>query len=323
MSCRVLSIGKYLPEKIVSNNDLEKLTDTSDEWIKNNLGIISRRISSEGQATSDLAYLACLDAIKKINFDVNDIDLIVFCTSTPDRLSPSTACILQEKLKAYKAAAFDINAVCSGFVYGLSICNAYFKSNLYKKILLVASETYSKITDWSDRQSVFFGDGAAALILEKDENGYLEVDIYSDGSGKENFTVPAGGSYRPASYNTVEEKLHFFKMNGKAVYDTATTVLPIAIKNLLQKTNTSIEDIKILIPHQPSINILKKIAKDVNIPFEKVVTCMQYYGNTAAASAPLALCKAVEDKQIQQNDKILFIAVGSGWTWGAALMKWV
>lgn len=323
MSCKILSVGKYLPEKILTNSEIEKFADTTDKWVFDNLGIKERRIAKTNECSSDLAYMASLEALSKAKVDANEIDLIVVCTSTPDRISPSTACILQEKLSAKKSAAFDINAVCSGFLYGLSICNAFFKSGIYKKILLVSSETYSKITDWDSRQCVFFGDGAAAVVLEKCEEGFLEVDLYADGTGKENFTVPAGGSYMPATFETVNAKKHFFSMNGREVFKTATKVLPIAINNILKKHNIKIDDVKLMIPHQPSVNILKKIAEEINLPFEKVVTCMDLYANTAGASVPIALSKALDYKQIQKNDIILFMAVGSGWTWGVSLMKWV
>ena len=317
----ITGLGSYLPPKILTNKEIELFINTTDEWIQEKLGIKERRIAEPNISSSDLAYHASIAALLDAKINASEIDLIIVATSTPDRISPSTACILQQKLNAYNAAAFDINAVCSGFIYGLSTANAFLKSKMYKKILLVASEVYSKITNWKDKQCVFFGDGAGAVILEYSDN-FFDCLLYSDGNGKENFTVKAGGSYMPASHETVDNNNHYFYMNGKAVYETGKKVLPQSILTLLNNNNISIEQVSYLIPHQPSIRILKETANTLNLPFEKVATSMQVYANTAGASIPVTMDMLYHQNKIKNNDLLVFAAVGSGWTWGSAIIRW-
>lgn len=317
----ITGLGSYLPPKILTNKEIELFINTTDEWIQEKLGIKERRIAEPNISSSDLAYHASIAALLDAKINASEIDLIIVATSTPDRISPSTACILQQKLNAYNAAAFDINAVCSGFIYGLSIANAFLKSKIYKKILLVASEVYSKITNWKDKQCVFFGDGAGAVILEYGDN-LFDCLLYSDGNGKENFTVKAGGSYMPASHETVDNNNHYFYMNGKAVYETGKKVLPQSILTLLNNNNISIEQVSYLIPHQPSIRILKETANTLNLPFDKVATSMQVYANTAGASIPVTMDMLYRQNKIKNNDLLVFAAVGSGWTWGSAIIRW-
>ncbi len=321
---KIIGTGSYLPEKILTNKYLEGIVDTSDEWIFENLGIKERRIAAPDKATSDLGSVAGIEAIKDAGLTPMDIDLIIVATSTPDRLIPSTACIIQDKMMAYNAVCFDLAAVCSGFLYGMSVACQYIASGVYNNVLVIGADTFSRITDWSRRDCVFFGDGAGAAVLSHadESEGFLAFRLYSDGRGRYNFTVPAGGSEMPASSVTVENKLHFYQMNGKAVYETATKVLPKVILEVLNDTGNSVDDVKHLIPHQPSLNILKDTAQIIGLPFEKVKTNMQKYANTSAGTIPILLDEVNKDNGIDKGDIILFAAVGSGWTYGAAMIKW-
>lgn len=314
--------GAYVPPKIVPNSFFEKV-GSSDEWIFNKLGIKERRIV-ENEATSDLAYKAGLDAVENANLKVEDIDLIIVATTTPDRQAPSCACFVQEKMKAHKAVAFDVAAVCSGALFTISVGYQFVKNGVYNNVLVIGADTFSNIIDWERRDSVFFGDGAGALILSKtdEDKGFIDFNLHSDGRGKEHFTIPGGGSETPASKETLENRMHYFQMNGKEVFDTATKVVPESIDELLKKTNTSIEDVSFMIPHQPSIGILKSIAKQIHLPFEKVMTNMDRYANTSGATIPLVLDEVHKANKFKKDDLLLFAAVGAGWTWGTALYKW-
>ena len=321
---KIIGTGSYVPEKIYTNEYLETIVDTNAVWIERTLGIKERRIAAKNQPTSDLAWKAGLKAIDDANLTKNDIDLIIVATSTPDRPVPSTACFVQDKLKAYNAVAFDIAAVCSGFLYGMSIASQYIASGVYDNVLVVGADTFSKITDWTKRECVFFGDGAGAAVLShaNDDEGFLAFRLYSDGRGRYNFTVPAGGSENPATIRTVKERLHYFQMNGKEVYDTGTKVLSESIKKVLDDTNLKISDVDYLIPHQPSIGILKRTAEIIELPFEKVMTNMDKYANTSGGTIPILLDELNRSNKLKNGNIILFAAVGAGWTWGASIIKW-
>ena len=314
--------GSYVPDNIVKNDFFEAV-GSSDQWIYNTLGIKERRIV-KAETTSDLAYQAALKAIKDANLSVDAIELIVLATATPDRLAPSCACFVQEKLGALNAVAFDISAVCSGALFATSIANQFIKTGMYKNALVIGADTFSNITDWGRRDSVFFGDGAGAIVISRttENKGFIEFQMFSDGRGKEHFTIPAGGSEIPISHQTLKDKLHYFQMNGKAVFDTASKVVPETIKSILKNNNLHIDDIKYLLPHQPSIGILKKIAKEIEMPFEKVKTNMDRYANTSGGTIPILLDEVNKNNQFQKGDNLLFAAVGAGWTWGSALYKW-
>ncbi len=321
---KIIGSGSYLPEKILTNQYLEKIVDTNDKWIFENLGIKERRIARPDEATSDLGAAAGLEAIHNAKLQPGDIDLIIVATSTPDRLAPSTACILQDKIKAYNAVCFDIAAVCSGFLYGMSVACQFIASGVYDHVLVIGSDTFSRITDFQRRDCVFFGDGAGAAVLSHadDSEGFLAFRLYSDGRGKFNFTVPAGGSELPASADTVEKRMHYYEMNGKAVYETATNVLPRVINEVLRDSEISVHDVKYLIPHQPSIKILKDTAEIIGLPFSKVMTNMKNYANTSAGTIPILLDEVNRSGNIVKGDIILFAAIGSGWTYGASVIKW-
>jgi 3-oxoacyl-[acyl-carrier-protein] synthase-3 len=308
MSVRIVGIGSYLPEKILTNSNIDKLgIGTNDEWTYKNLGILERRISEESELSSDLAVNSSLKAIEDAGLKVEDIDFIIMATSTPDRISPSTACLLQEKIGAFNAACVDINAVCPGFIYGLQIAKGLLSIGQYKNILLVASETYSKITDWNRRDCVFFGDGSGAIILQQDINNFCEIDLYADGRGKEAFTVKHG------------EK---FSMIGREVYENGITKLPKSIIDLLKRTNIDSNEINYIIPHQPSINILKKTAEILDIDFSLFGTSMEKFANTAGASIPITLDKLYKENKFKNGDLLLLTTIGSGWVWGSGLIKW-
>ncbi|NJW53441.1 3-oxoacyl-ACP synthase III family protein [Salinimicrobium oceani] len=321
---KIIGTGSYVPEKIYTNEYLETLVPTSSKWIEETLGIKERRIAHNKEVTSDLAYEAGKRAIENAGLDKDHIDLIIVATSTPDRLAPSTACIVQDKLQAYNAVAFDLAAVCSGFLFGMSVASQYVASGVYDNVLVIGADTFSKIVDWKRRDAVFFGDGAGAAVISHSNvnGGFLASRLYSDGRGKEHFTIPGGGSEFPASNETIKEGLHYFRMNGKEVYNTGTVVLPKAINQVLEDTGLSIEDIDLMIPHQPSIKILEKTAEVIGLPFEKVMTNMDRYANTSGGTIPILLDEVNRAGKIKEGDLILFAAVGSGWTYGASLIKW-
>ena len=321
---KIIGTGSYTPSKIYTNKFLESICDTKDEWIRENLGIRERRIAADNESTSDLAARAGEQAIMNAGLTHDDIDLIIVATATPDRLAPSTACIVQDKLKAYNAVAFDIAAVCSGFLFGMSVASQYIAAGVYDNVLVIGADTFSRITDWTKRESVFFGDGAGAAVMSHGNvnEGFLAYRLYSDGRGKFNFTVPAGGSENPTSAETVRNGEHFFRMNGKAVYETGTLVLPKAINQVLADTGLSIDVIDYMIPHQPSIRILQKTAEIIGLPFEKVMTNMDRFANTSGGTIPILLDEVNRAGKLKKGNIILFAAVGSGWTYGASIIKW-
>lgn len=321
---KIIGTGSYVPEIIYSNEYMESIVDTNAKWIFDNLGIRERHIAGKDECTSDLATKAALAAIHDSGVAIDKIDLIIVATATPDRLAPSTACIVQAKLGALQAAAFDIAAVCSGFLYGLSIASQFVASGVYNNVLVIGADTFSRITDWRRRDAVFFGDGAGAVIVTHayENEGFLGFRLYADGRGRDSFTIPAGGSELPASVDTVKNGLHYFKMNGKDVYNTAIKVLPEAINTVLYDVGLKISDVDMLIPHQPSIAILKKTAEILGLPFEKVRTNMDRYANTSGGTIPILLDETNKAGLLKKGAIVLFAAVGSGWAYGSAVMKW-
>jgi len=321
---KIIGTGSYAPDKIYSNDYLATILPTNSRWIEENLGIKERHISAENQSTSDLASIAAVRAIENAGLSKENIDLIIVATATPDRLAPSTAAIVQDKIQAYNAVAFDIAAVCSGFLFGMSVAAQFIASGVYDNVLVIGADTFSKITDWTKRDAVFFGDGAGAAVISHANvtEGFLAFRLYTDGRGKFNFTIPGGGSENPASEDTVRKKLHYFQMNGKAVYEAGIKVLPLAINQVLSDTGLSINDIDLMIPHQPSILILQKTAEIIGLPFEKVMTNMDKYANTSGATIPLLLDEVNKAGKLKKGTIVLFAAVGSGWTYGASIIKW-
>lgn len=325
VKAKIVSTGSYVPENIVTNHDLEKKVDTSDEWIFERTGIRERRIALKSQAASDLAYEASKAALKKAGLKAKDLDMIIAATVSGDMPFPSTACILQDRLGASNVAAFDIGAACSGFIYGLSIAESFIKSGARKRILLVGVETLSKYIDWEDRTTcVLFGDGAGAVIVEPstDGSGIMSVDIQSDGSMWDYIQVPGGGSRKPCSKDTVDKRLHYINMRGNETFKVAVKTLESIAMESLEKNKIKPSQLSLLIPHQANLRIIQATAKRLGIPMEKVMLNIEKYGNTSAASIPIALDEAVNTGRVRSGDYILLEAFGAGLTWGSALIKW-
>jgi 3-oxoacyl-[acyl-carrier-protein] synthase-3 len=320
---KILGTGSYVPEKILTNEYLETKIPTSSDWIFENVGVRERRISEDSQATSDLAVIAGQRAIDDAGLKNEDIHMIIVTTATPDRKAPSTAAFVLHKLNCYNASAFDLNAVCSGFLYGMSVACQYIASGVVENILVIGADTFSKITDWTRRDAVFFGDGAGAAILTAANfaEGFLAFRLYTDTSNNMlGFTIPGGGSEIPLTSENIEDQ--YFQMDGKAVFDIATKVLPKAINQVLEDAGILIKDIDIMIPHQPSIRILQKTSEIIGLPFQRVMTNMDKYANTSGATIPILLDEVKKSGKINKGDLVLFAAVGSGWTFGASILKW-
>jgi 3-oxoacyl-[acyl-carrier-protein] synthase III len=320
---KIIGTGSYVPETIFTNEYLETIVDTNSQWVFDNVGIRERRVASSNQATSDLAAIAGQRALDNAGLMSNDIDLIIVATATPDRKAPSTAAIVQHKLNAQNAVAFDINAVCSGFLFSMSVATQYIASGVYNNILVIGADTFSKITDWTRRDAVFFGDGAGAAVLTSAEvsEGFLAFRLYTDTANEMlGFTIPGGGSEIPLTNENMNQQ--YFLMNGRSVFNAAINALPKAITQALIDAGLEIKDIDIMIPHQPSIRILKKTADIIGLPFEKVMTNMDKYANTSAGTIPILLDELNQEGKLKKGDIVLFAAVGSGWTFGASIIKW-
>lgn len=321
----ILGVGKYLPKQILTNADLERMVDTTDEWITTRTGIKQRRMASDNEVTSDLAVKAAKGALADAGLEASDIDLIIVATITPDMFFPSTACMVQNKLGAGPVAAFDIAVACSGYVYGLAIADQFIKSGMYKKALVIAAEKLSTVTDWEDRSTcVLFGDGAGAAILGAvEEGGILGASLGADGSKGDLLQLPAGGSRMPASIKTVEDKLHTIKMEGNVLFKHAVKIMAEAALAVTEPLGLKGDDIDIIIPHQANKRILDALAKRMGVdPDNKVYLNIDKYGNMSAASSAVALTEAVEDGRIKKGDIILMDAFGGGLTWGALVIKW-
>lgn len=322
---RITGTGSFAPKKIITNHDLEKLVDTSDEWITERTGIKERRIAEKGQTTSDLALEAGKKALKSAGLRADELDLIIVATMTPDKILPSTACALQEKLGARKAAAFDIYAACSGFIYGMSVANAFIRSEMYGNILLVGVEILSRFTDWEDRTTcILFGDGAGAAVIQRHagKRGILSTHLHSDGAFGELIHVPGGAAEHPATFDTIRKRMHFIKMKGNETFKAAVRSLEGVVQETLEHNRVKPEEIDFLVPHQANLRIIQAMAHRLNMPMEKVVLILPKYGNTSAASIPMALDEAVRDGRIRENHLLLFEAFGGGLTWASALVKW-
>ncbi|WP_257313845.1 3-oxoacyl-ACP synthase III family protein [Geothrix fuzhouensis] len=311
-SCiRIAGTGSCVPDRVVSNAELVARAGTQESWVVENLGIRERRVIGPGEFCSDLGTKAARRALEAAGLGPNDLDVIIVATATPDRGSPSTACIVQHKLGVTNGCpAFDLNAVCSGFLYAMSVGSQFIQSGIYRNVLVIGADTFSRITNWDRRDCVFFGDGAGAVILQRTEveDGFFCFELSADGRGQDNFTVYPGHPH--------------FTMNGRAVYETATTVLPQTIQGLLAKHGLSVADVSHLIPHQPSVRVLRRTAEVLGLPAERVAMNMDRYANTAGATIPILLDETVRGGRIQSGNLVVFAAVGSGWTWGAALYRW-
>lgn len=323
LQARIIGIGSYLPEKILSNHDLEKMVETSDEWIVTRTGMKERRIAASDEFSSDMGFKAAEKALKAAQIDIDQIDLIMVATSTPDFVFPSTAALIQSKLKATKAAAFDFQAACTGFLYGLSIAKGYIESGLYKNILLIASEKLSSIVNYKDRNTcVLFGDGASAALLSCEGSGYAitEVCLGADGEVADFLVLPAGGCREPASCKTVEQDRHYISMGGKEVFKHAVRRMEMAAKDCLDKAKMQESEIDWFVPHQANERIIDAIAKRFSIAEERVFKTVHKYGNTSASAVAIALDELISEKTIEKGDHILLVAFGAGFTWGASIL---
>ena len=321
----IIGIGCYLPEKKLTNQDLEKMVDTSDAWITERTGIKTRHIAAPDQATSDLAYEAAVRALADADTKPEELDLIIVATESPDYKYPSTACLLQTRLGAKNAAGFDLSAGCSGFVYGLGIGSQSIVSGLYRKILLVGAETLSRITDWTDRNTcVLFGDGAGAAVLGRVEEGYgiLSLDLGADGSGGRHLIQPAGGSRKPTTHETVDAHEHLIHMDGQDVFKFAARRMPYACRKVLQKAGMTIDDVALLVPHQANLRIIDNAIDRLKIDRDRVWINIDKHGNMSAACVPVCLTEAQEAGRLKKGDNVIMVAFGAGLTWAGALVKW-
>ncbi|WP_025717235.1 beta-ketoacyl-ACP synthase III [Paenibacillus sp. 1-18] len=321
----VIGTGKYVPEKILTNKDLEAIVETSDEWIVSRTGIQERHIAAPEQATSDLAYEAAIKALKSAGMKAEDLDLIIIATVTPDMAFPSTACILQDKLGAKGAAAFDLSAACSGFVYGLATATSFIKTGIYNNALIIGVDCLSRITDYTDRNTcVLFGDGAGAVVIGEvpEGRGFQSFDLGAEGAGGGLLKLEAGGSRLPASADTIENKQHYIYMNGREVFKFAVRVMGTATVDVLEKAGLAKDDIDLFVPHQANIRIIQSAMQRLDLPEEKVVINVNKYANTSAASIPLALVEAAEEGRMKEGDRILMVGFGGGLTWGASVLVW-
>ena len=322
----IAGTGSYVPETVLTNFDLEKMVDTTDEWIRKRTGIVERRISDGDMATSDLAVRAARQAIKTAEVDPLDVDMIIVGTVTPDTLFPATGCYVQQGIGAKNASAFDLSAACAGFIYGLDVADGMIKSGRYDTILVIGGEVFSNILDWTDRSTcVLFGDGAGAAVLRATDEptGIIASYIGSDGDNADIdlLGVPAGGSRLPPSHETIDKKLHSIKMSGREVFKLGVRIMPESAQRVLEQSGLTIDDIDLLIPHQANLRIIEAVGERLGIPREKVYVNVDKYGNTSAATVIIALDEAIREGRAKQGDNILLVTFGAGLTWGSTLLK--
>ncbi len=324
-SCSITGVGSYVPAKILSNADLEKMVETSDEWITTRTGIKQRRLAAKDEFTSDMAVKAAEHAMKMAGILAEQIDLIIVATITPDMPFPNTACLVQRKIGAKRAAAFDVEAACSGFIYALEIGQQFIMSRTYDTVLVIGAEKLSSITDWSDRNTcVLFGDGAGAAILQNRANshGLLTAVMGADGDKADLLFMPGGGSRCPATLDSVNARQHFLRMEGKETFKNAVQAMYNAAREALRRCELDISKIKCVIPHQANLRIIDAVGERLGATPEQLFVNLSKYGNTSAASVAIALDEAVSSGKIQRGDLILMMVFGAGLTWGAAVIEW-
>jgi 3-oxoacyl-[acyl-carrier-protein] synthase-3 len=317
--------GMSVPERILTNDDLAKMVDTNDEWIRDRTGIQERHIAADNETTASLASEAALNALRMAKVPPNEIDLIIVSTSSPEHLFPSTASLVQDRIGAEFAGAFDLSAACTGFIFALNMASQSIRSGSVKNALVIGSETLSRMVDWTDRNTcILFGDGAGAFVLQAHEEpgGVLSSIMRSDGSGGDLLSVPAGGSAAPTTNQTILEGQHYIQMNGREVFRFATRVMANASKEAISKANLEVEDINIIIPHQANLRIIEAAARGLKLPMDKFAVNVNKYGNTSTASIPLATVEAVEEGRLKRGDKVVFVGFGAGLTWGALTVQW-
>ena len=324
-TCSVTGIGAYLPKRIVTNADLEKIVETTDEWITSRTGIKERRVAADDEFTSDLGAEASRRAMAMAGVKAEEIDLIIVATITPDMPFPATACLVQQKIGAHRAAAFDLEAACSGFIYALEVGQQFINSHAYNTVLIIGAEKLSSIVDWKDRNTcVLFGDGAGAAILQNrpGSQGLLATCMGSDGTKANLLSMPGGGSRCPATAKSVSDRAHFLRMDGKDVFKNAVNAMCAAAREVLQRCELDISQIKLVIPHQANLRIIDAVADRLGGTPEQMFVNLDKYGNTSAASVAIALDEAVATGKIQRGDLVLIVAFGAGLTWAAAIIEW-
>lgn len=321
----ITGMGAYAPPEILTNFDLEKIVDTSDEWILSRSGIRERHKAPLDWSTSDIGCEAGKRAMENAGVKPEEIDLVIFATVSPDKILPSTACITQHKMGCVNAAAFDLMAGCTGFVYSLSVAGDLVASGTYNKVLVIGADLLTKLLDWEDRNTcVLFGDGGGAAVIEPVEEGFgfIGHELGADGSGHEYIELPAGSTFMPATHETVDNRMHYIKMLGREVFKFAVTIMNETTRKLCETLNMSVSDIDLIIPHQANNRIIEAAAKRLKIPLEKIYSNVEFYGNTSAGTIPLATVDALNEGKIKKGDTIYMVGFGAGLTYGAIAMKW-
>jgi len=321
----VAAVGAYAPPNVMTNFDLEKIVDTSDEWIRTRTGIKTRHIAEEGLATSDLGVQAARVALGRAGLTPSEVDLLIVATVTPDYLIPAASCVVQHKLGATNAAVFDVVAACTGFIYALHVGYSMLAGGGYRNALVVGADALSRVTDYTDRGTcILLGDGAGAVVLAPapEERGFLSFYLRADGSGVDLLNIPAGGSCRPTTEDTVREREHFIRMNGNEVFKFAVRVMEEAVVTALDRAGLTTADVDLIVPHQANIRIIDAAAKRLNIPYERWGINIAEYGNTSAASIPMALNEMYEQGRVKKGDVVVLVGFGGGLTWGASVLRW-
>lgn len=323
---KIKGTGSYLPEKVLTNYDLEKMVDTSHEWIHSRSGISERHIAAEGEATSHMSVAAARNALEAAGIGAEDLDMIIVGTVTPDMIFPNTACLVQDRIGAGQAFAFDIEAACSGFMYAMDIARNYIANGSAEHVLVIGAEKLSGITDWEDRATcVLFGDGAGAVVMgaaEEGARGIMNMVMGADGSLHELLNVPAGGSRNPTSHQTIDDRMHYMKMTGREVFKHAVRYMSDASGMVLERCGLNVKDVDCIISHQANARIIKAIASRLGASDEQVYMNLERVGNMSAASVPVALDEAVRSGRIKRGDIVLFVVFGGGFTWGASVLEW-
>lgn len=323
-SVGIAGLGSYVPERVLTNADLERMVDTNNEWIVSRTGISTRHIAADNQSTSDLAYEAAKKALDDAGMEAQELDLIIVATCTPDMLFPATACMLQDKLGVKGCAAFDLEAACSGFIYGLAVGAQFIASGIYENVLVVGAETLSRVVNWQDRNTcILFGDGAGAAVLKPvEKGGFLSFHMGADGSGGELLNVKAGGARFPASAETIAQGMHYMYMSGNEVFKFAVRVMGEAAVKALEKAGITKEQVDFVVPHQANIRIVDAAMRRLDLPMEKAFVNLDKYGNMSSASIPVALDELYRENRLTKGDVLVLVGFGAGLTWGAAVVEW-